>query len=195
MTDPTDPAGRSAVVLAGAPSAIEGRRLALPRVVARAAGVADEVVVNCPPADAEAVRETLADVAPTARVAADPVADQGAVYGLLTALRVARGDYAVVTAPGRPPADARTVDALATALDGHDCAVPLLDGTASPLPGLYAVEATLTACDVALARDVRSLAGLVGLLDAARVDGTSLRDPGTPADADRTDPDAGTFAE
>lgn len=193
MTDPTDLADRSAVVLAGAPTAAEGRDLALPRVVARATGVADDVVVNCRGSDAEAVRATLADVAPNARVAADPVADQGPVYGLLTGLRLARGDYAVVTAPGRPPADVPTVEELADALGDHDCAVPVMDGARGPLPGLFAVERTRSACDVALARGVEGLPGLLDLLDVVRVEGAGLRDPRPIADVEEGD--AGTFAE
>lgn len=190
MTDPTDLAARSAVVLAGTPDAEGHRDLALPRVVARATGVADDVVVNCPPADADAVRTTLSDVAPTARVAADLVADQGSVYGLLTGLRLVRGEYAVVTAPGRPPADVPTVDALAAALDDRDCSVPVLDGTTGPLPGLFAVDRTRRACDVALARGVESLSGLLDLLDVVRVE---VRDPRPTTDVEEGD--AGTFAE
>lgn len=192
MSDATTLADRSAVVLAGSPAADGERTLALPRVVARATGVAEDVVVSCPSADADAVRRTLADVAPGARVAADPIADQGTVYSLLTALRLVRGDYAVVTAPGRPPADAPTVEALATALDASDCAVPTFEDAPGTLPGLFAVDRTKRACDVALARGIERLPRLLDLLDVARVPGTGLRSPRPTADAEG---DAGTFAE
>lgn len=200
------PVVRSAVVLAGGRSrrfgpadkalAPIGGRAMVARVADRAGGVADEVIVNCRPAQRDRIAAVLdGDV----RFAVDPPArvDGGPVAGLHTGLEAARAPLAAVVpcdVPRLPPA---LLDLLfVRTRDGDAAGAVPGDGERTPLalPGVYRTAPALTACEAVGAGG--SLRAVTDRLDPLVLPPAAVRghaSPGALADVDRPSglPDAG----
>lgn len=127
-----------------------------------------ELVVNCRLDQRDSVAAALDGLDP--RFAIDPVADRGPLAGLLTALRVAAADRAVVVGCDMPLFDRATASALLAALDDATAAVVESDGPASPLGAAYRVSPARRACETTLACGSRRLTDVLARLDVARVD-------------------------
>ena len=97
------------------------------RVADRIAAVVDELVVNCRPAQTEAIRTAMDGYPLPVSYAEDEVPDQGPVAGIRNGLAAAEGRYAFVVACDMPFVDPELCAYLFEAVDSCEAAVPRLD--------------------------------------------------------------------
>jgi molybdopterin-guanine dinucleotide biosynthesis protein A len=185
---------RSALLLAGGRSTRFGepdKALAelagAPLVRHTAAALApavDELVVNCRKDQRDALAAALEglDERLSVRFAVDPVDDEGPVAGLLTGLRVTRGQYVAVSGCDQPfLRSATVVDLFARATDEAGAgAAPLVDGRREPLGAVYRVERAREAAVRTMAAGSRALRDVLARVDPDAVPVA----PGTVRDID-----------
>lgn len=170
------------------------------RVADELCPVVDELVVNCRVGQRDAVAAALDGCDHPPRMATDVVLDGGPVYGLRTALRVAAGDVAVVTACDMPFVEETVLAYLRNRARSEraDCVVAELDGRPRPRCGAYAVDRGRQACEAAVARGEDRLSTVLRRLDPVvvsestlldYVDERALRTVGVPADLSGDDTD------
>ncbi len=135
------------------------------RVADRLAPVTDRLVVNCRPDQRAAIAEALSGYEHPVTVAEDDEPDRGPMTGILTGLRAVETEFAVVVACDMPFVAAALVEHLFERAKDHDAAVPRVDGRDQPLQAVYRTDATVTACEVALARDQRAVFAALNDLD------------------------------
>ena len=135
------------------------------RVADRLAPTVDRLVVNCRPAQREAIEAALSGYARPVTVAEDDEPDQGPMTGILAGLRTVETDFAVVVACDMPFVAPALVEHLFERARDHDAAVPRVDGRDQPLQAVYRTEATVAACEAALARDRRAVFAALAELD------------------------------
>ena len=135
------------------------------RVADRLAPVIDRLVVNCRPAQREAIAEALSGYDHPRTVAEDEESDRGPMTGMLTGLRAVESEFAVVVACDMPFVAPGLVDHLFEQARAHDAAVPRVDGRDQPLQAVYRTDATVAACEAALARDQRAVFAALAELD------------------------------
>ena len=135
------------------------------RVADRLAPTVDRLVVNCRPAQREAIEAALSGYAHPVTVAEDDEPDQGPMTGILAGLRTVETDFAVVVACDMPFVAPALVEHLFERARDHDAAVPRVDGRDQPLQAVYRTEATVAACEAALARDRRAVFAALAELD------------------------------
>lgn len=142
------------------------------RVADRLAGVVDEVIVNCRPAQ----RDELAAALDGRRVrfAVDPVPDEGPVAGVRTGLRVARGSAVAVAGCDMPAVSPALFDRLFDAAGA--AAVPRADGRLHPLHAVYDRNAARVGAERTLATGSRRLYDFLDRVDPAVVDAESVPD-------------------
>ncbi|WP_092693554.1 molybdenum cofactor guanylyltransferase [Halorientalis regularis] len=137
----------------------------LRRVADRLAPVIDRLVVNCRPDQRGSIAAALAGYDHSVTVAEDDDPDRGPMTGILTGLRAVETEFAVVVACDMPFVAPALVEYLAERAQGHDAAVPRVDGRDQPLQAVYRTEATVAACEAALARDQRAVFAALNDLD------------------------------
>ena len=109
------------------------------------------------------------------RLVRDPVEGMGPLAGIVTGLRSITSDRAFVTACDmpllRPDLIRRVIDLAAN----HDVCVPVLDGHAMTMCGVYRVS-VIDAAERLLASGERSVKRLLDHVDVKKVDAAELRD-------------------
>lgn len=186
MSLETERAGRAGVIVAGGHSTRFGdddKAVAdlagtpmLRRVVDRLEPVVDEIVVNCRDEQVPAIRKAL-EGGPEASVAVDPVPDRGPMAGIMTGLRNAAGEYAVVVACDMPFVDPDLVDHLFERAGGHEAAVPRLeDQWFQTTQAVYRTDAMVDRCERALERGERRVLEPLLELDYIVVDEDEVRE-------------------
>lgn len=146
------------------------------RVVDRLASVVDEIVVNCREEQVPAIRDAL-EGGPDASYAVDPVPDRGPMAGIMTGLRDATAEYAVVVACDMPFVDTNLVDHLFDRAAGHDAAVPRLDDQwFQTTQAVYRTEPMAAACERAIERDERRIVEPLFDLDYVVVEEDEVRE-------------------
>lgn len=181
----------SAIILAGGASrrmgtdkallTLDGKTL-LARVVAVMARVAGEIlVVGAPPRH----------VPEGVRYMPDDLPGSGPLGGILTGLRRARQQYAVVAACDMPFLQPALLRFLLGSAPGYEAVIPRFQGRAHPTLGVYSRE-TIEVIERRLAQGERSIVGMlesihVRWLDEAsilRIDpsGKSFRNVNTPSE-------------
>lgn len=177
---------RSAVILAGG----EGRRMGaekasvmlcgrplIEHVIERISDVVDEVIVVLRD-DAQARR--LEGVISCCRVAIDRAHGVGPLAGLQAGMDAARGRYAFAAGCDMPFLNTDIIDGLFSLADGHDGAVPLLNGLPERLHAVYLARRLEEACRDAIARGESRISAPLSGLDIRFVDAGVFRavDPG-----------------
>ncbi|WP_222919596.1 molybdenum cofactor guanylyltransferase [Natrinema sp. SYSU A 869] len=138
--------------------------------------VVDDLVVNCREAQVPAIRRAL-EGGPNASFATDPIPDRGPMAGIMTGLRAAAGEYALVVACDMPFVDPALVDHLFDRAAGHEAAVPRLDDQwFQTTQAVYRAEPMIDACERALERDERKIVEPLFDLDYVVVDEDEIRD-------------------
>ncbi|WP_336001100.1 molybdenum cofactor guanylyltransferase [Halorientalis halophila] len=145
------------------------------RVADRLAPVIDDLVLNCRPEQRPAIEDALTGYDHPVTVAADDEPDRGPMTGILTGLRAAESEFAVVVACDMPFVDPALVRRLFERARDRDAAVPRVDGRDQPLQAVYHVDATVAACEAALARDQRAVFAALNDLDWAVVQESEIR--------------------
>ncbi|SEQ49883.1 molybdenum cofactor guanylyltransferase [Natrinema salaciae] len=146
------------------------------RVVDRIDSVVGDVVVNCREGQVPAIRDAL-EGGPVASFAVDPIPDRGPMAGIMTGLRAAAGEYALVVACDMPFVDPALVDQLFERAAGHDAAVPRLDDQwFQTTQAVYRTAPMIDACERALERDERRVVEPLLDLDYVVVDEDDVRD-------------------
>jgi len=135
------------------------------RVADRLAPVIDRLVVNCRPDQRTAIADALAGYDHPVTVAEDDEPDRGPMTGMLTGLYAVESGFAVVVACDMPFVAPGLVEYLFDRARGHDAAVPQVDGRDQPLQAVYRTDATVAACESALARDQRAVFAALADLD------------------------------
>lgn len=154
--------------LAGAPM--------IRRVVDRIGSVVDEIVVNCREEQVPPIEDAL-EGGPDASFAVDPVPDRGPMAGIMTGLRDATADYAVVVACDMPFVDPDLVAHLFDRAAGHEAAVPRLDDQwFQTTQAVYRAEPMAAACEDALERDERRIIEPLFDLDYVVVEEDEVRE-------------------
>ncbi|WP_254824467.1 molybdenum cofactor guanylyltransferase [Haloglomus halophilum] len=183
---------RSALILAGGRSTRFGepdKALAelagAPLVRHTAAALApavDELVVNCREAQRDALAAALEglDECLPVRFAVDPVDDEGPVAGLLTGLRVTRGQYVAVAGCDQPFLRSATVADLFARATGEAGTAPLVEGRREPLGAVYRVQRAREAAVRTMAAGSRALRDVLARVDPDAVPVA----PGTVRDID-----------
>ncbi|WP_436347327.1 molybdenum cofactor guanylyltransferase [Natronorubrum sp. FCH18a] len=186
MSLETGQAERSGVILAGGHSTRFGEEdkavveLAgtpmIRRVVDRIDPVVDDLVVNCREEQVPAIRDAL-EGGPDASFAVDPIPDRGPMAGIMTGLREAATDYALVVACDMPFVDPALVEHLFDRSAGREAAVPRLDDQwFQTTQAVYRAEPMAEACERALERDERRIVEPLFELDYAVVDEGDVRE-------------------
>jgi len=181
---------RTAVVLAGGRSTRfgdEDKAVAdlagapmIRRVVDRVAPAVDAVVINCRPAQREAIAAALDGAAVPVTFAEDDYPDEGPMAGMATGLRAVEGEYAFVVACDMPFVDPGFVDYLFERAAGHDAAVPRPEQWFETTHAVYRAAAMAEACEAALAEGEERIVAPLFELDFVVVDADEVRDHGTP---------------
>jgi len=181
----------SAIVLCGGGSTRMGRdkgslpfgdETMLSRVIRIVSDVSNEIVVVA--RDGQALQplpdkpEGLSPrtmVRAMVRLVRDPVEGMGPLAGIVTGLRSIKSDFAFVTACDmpllRPDLIRRVIDLAAN----HDVCVPVLDGHAMTMCGVYRVS-VIDAAERLLASGERSVKRLLDHVNVIKVDAADLRD-------------------
>lgn len=177
---------RSAVVLAGG----EGRRMGaekasvmlcgrplIEHVIERIFDAVDEVIVVVRD-DSQARR--LEGAVSGCRVAIDRAQGVGPLAGIQAGMDAARGRYAFAAGCDMPFINPDVIERLFSIADGHDGAVPLLDGLLERLHAVYLARRLEEACRIAIARGERRISAPLSGLDIKFVDAGTFRavDPG-----------------
>lgn len=172
----------SAIVLCGGGSTRMGRDKAglpfgdetmLSRVIRIVGEVTNEIVVVA--RDGQEVWSPLTTQAYMLRLVRDPVEGLGPLAGIVTGLKAMTSDRAFVTACDMPllrPALIRRVIDLA---DSHDICVPVLDGHAMTMCGVYQAS-VVEAAERLLASGERRVKRLLDHVNVKKVDAAALRD-------------------
>ncbi|WP_276259841.1 molybdenum cofactor guanylyltransferase [Haloglomus litoreum] len=178
---------RSALLLAGGRSTRFGeseKALAelggaplLCHTAAALAPVVDELVVNCREDQRDAFAAALAplDERLPVRFAVDPVDDEGPVAGLLTGLRVARGQYVAVAGCDQPFLRTATVADLFAHATGEAGAgtpagaAPLAEDRPQPLGAVYHRDRAREAAVHTMAAGSRALRDVLARVDPLAV--------------------------
>jgi molybdopterin-guanine dinucleotide biosynthesis protein A len=176
---PTDAAGE-------APAGPSDDAQTVRRVADHIAEAVDDVVVTCR-ADR---RPELVDAldGTEARLAADPVPDEGAIAGMRTGLRVTAGDAVAVVACDDSRVDTELLERLFEACE--TAAVPRVGGCLHPLHAVYDATVAREACERTLATGSRRLYDMLSRVDPTVVDADS---DARLADADLASPGAATL--
>ncbi|TMT86161.1 molybdenum cofactor guanylyltransferase [Haloterrigena sp. H1] len=146
------------------------------RVVDRLEPIVDEIVVNCRDEQVSPIDAAL-EGGPEVSFAVDPVPDRGPMAGIMTGLREATGEYAVVVACDMPFIDPEFIDSLFDRAAGHDAAVPRLDDQwFQTTQAVYRTTPMATACERALERDERKIIEPLFDLDYVVVDEDEIRE-------------------
>lgn len=173
---------RSAVILAGGAGRRMGAEKAslmlcgsplIKHVVERIFDAVDEVVVVVRD-DAQA--RQLEGVISGCRVAIDRAHGVGPVAGLQAGMDAARGRYAFAAGCDMPFLNPDVIDSLFSLADGHDGAVPLLDGLLERLHAVYLARRLEEACRIAIERGERRISAPLSGLDIKFVDAGMFRD-------------------
>ncbi|HOK58731.1 molybdenum cofactor guanylyltransferase [Methanothrix sp.] len=172
---------RSAVILAGG----EGRRMGaekasvmlcnrplIEHVIERISDAVDEVIVVLRD---HAQAERLECVTSCCRVAIDRAPGVGPLAGLQAGMDAARGRYAFATGCDMPFINPYVIDSLFSIADGHDGAVPLLNGLLERLHAVYLARRLEEACRIAIARGERRISAPLAWLDIRFVDAGVFR--------------------
>jgi molybdopterin-guanine dinucleotide biosynthesis protein A len=121
------------------------------RVADRISAVVDELVVNCRPAQTEAIRTAMDGYPLAVSYAEDEVPDGGPVAGIRNGLAAAEGRFAFVVACDMPFVDPELCSYLFEKVEGHEAAVPQLDSKwFQTTQAVYHADAMATACTKAL---------------------------------------------
>jgi molybdopterin-guanine dinucleotide biosynthesis protein A len=140
-----------------------------------------EVVVNCRPAQTDALREAMAGYPLPVRFAEDPEPDLGPLGGIRTGLRaVADNEHAAVVACDMPFLDAGFVGHLFDRARGHDAAVPRIDEWFQTTHAVYRADGMAAACDDALVRGEGKILAALEQLDSVVVGQDELAEYATP---------------
>lgn len=145
------------------------------RVADRLTPGIDRLVVNCRPDQRTAIEDALAGYAHPVTVAVDDEPDRGPMTGILTGLRAVESEFAVVVACDMPFVAPALVEHLFERAHEHDAAVPRVDGRDQPLQAVYRTDATVAACEAALARDERAVFAALAELDWVFVPEAEIR--------------------
>ncbi len=152
-----------------------GPELMLQRVVRLVGEIVDKIVV------VSAVDQELPELPPTVEIARDRHPQRGPLEGLAAALRVVkdRADIAYVTACDVPLLVPAFVSRVIQLCDGHQAAVPFIDGFAEPLSAAYSVD-VLPHVESLLSKDRLRPAFLFDLVNTRQIaaDELSAVDPG-----------------
>lgn len=147
---------------------LDGRPL-LAHAVSGIAPVVDGVVASCRvdqlPSFRPVLRGAIADVA----VAPDPVGGQGPAAGLAAGLAPLATTHAAVVAGDMPFVDGGFIDYLFARAEGHDGAVPRLDGHHQVSHAVYRVGPARQAARDAVEHGDASLHDVVDRLDVATI--------------------------
>ena len=121
------------------------------RVADRIAPVLDELVINCRPAQTDAIRDAMDGYPLSVAYAEDDVPDRGPVAGIRNGLAAADGEYAFVVACDMPFVDPDLATYLFDRATSHDAAVPRrASGWYETTQAVYRVTAMRDACELAL---------------------------------------------
>ncbi|GAB4475306.1 MAG: molybdenum cofactor guanylyltransferase [Anaerolineae bacterium] len=104
------------------------------------------------------------------RLAGDDQPGAGALHGLLTALRAARGDLVLILACDMPFVSRRLIEHLLALTPEADVVVPRWDDRFQPLHAVYRRATCLPAVEAALARDERRVISFYEGLQVVTVD-------------------------
>ena len=99
----------------------------------------------------------------------------GPIEGILCSLRVARGDYVLVSPCDTPFLKPGVCDLLLSKAKGRDGAAPVIYNKFEPLHGAYKRTAAIKAFDAVLSEGQRKPSAAYKRLDMAFVDETTLR--------------------
>lgn len=121
------------------------------RVADRIAPVVDELVINCRPAQTDAIRSAMDGYPLAVAYAEDDVPDRGPVAGIRNGLAAATGQYAFVVACDMPFVDPDLANYLFERATSHDAAVPRREsGWYETTQAVYRVTAMRGACESTL---------------------------------------------
>ena len=152
----------------------------VPPGATRAAGgdpVVDDFVINCRPAQRDAIADALDGFELPVRWALDDEPDQGPVAGIRNVCRAAPDEYVVVVACDMPFVDPAFVETLVDDAAGHEAAVPRLDDRwFQTTQAVYHADAMAAACDRALARGNRKILDPLDELDRVVVGDAAIRE-------------------
>jgi molybdopterin-guanine dinucleotide biosynthesis protein A len=144
---------RSAVLLTGGKSSRMGTEKALVQFRGKPlvrwpleilVEVADELVVSVSPSPSE---ELLHVLGKDVTVVRDTRGGMGPIEGLLSAFRRVGGEYVAIAPCDSPFIETGLYDVLFSEAEGHDGAVPLVNGYYEPLIAVYRREAFLGALE------------------------------------------------
>jgi molybdopterin-guanine dinucleotide biosynthesis protein A len=152
-----------------------GGRPMIRHVADRVADAVEELVVNCRPAQTDAIRDAMADSPLPVRYAIDGNPDRGPVAGIHNGLEVAGGEYAFVVACDMPLVDPALGSALFELARSHEAAVPRPgSGYLQSLQAVYHVDATRRACARVLDSGNPAVHDVLDRLDCRVIDGSEL---------------------
>jgi molybdopterin-guanine dinucleotide biosynthesis protein A len=184
---------RSGIVLAGGRSTrfggeekslkqVRGKRM-ICRVIDALQGVVDEIVISVRD---EGQRGLIYDFIQGYRFAYDEKHGIGPLAGIVSCLKLIKGDYVFIAACDMPFINKKAVELLFERAEGHDAAVPQHDnGLIEPLHAVYRRGPMLEAVEASLeAGERRISAPLKHLKDVAYV---------PVADIKKVDPELDTF--
>jgi len=141
------------------------------RVADRLAGPVESLVVNCRPAQRDAIADVLADYPRPVSYALDAPdrADEGPLAGMCAGLRETDAKRAFVVACDVPFVDPAFVRYLFDRAAVREAAVPYREGYAEPLHAVYAVEPAADAIEHALDDGRRRADAALDALDVSAV--------------------------
>ena len=144
-------------------------------VIDRLGTVTEIVVVSCRADQRPGFERTLDGTSTEIRYAIDPVADQGPVVGVLTALDCIERPFVAVVACDMPFVDPDFLEFLFETAADRDGAVPTDDeGIAQPAQAVYRAKALEAAGRAAVAEGQPRLQRLLDRLDVALMDRSDL---------------------
>lgn len=143
-------------------------------VADRLSPVVDALVINCRAEQVAAIETAMAGAPRPVSVAEDPEPDQGPMAGIMTGLRAAAGEYAAVVACDMPFVNPAVLAGLFERADGHDAAVPRVEGWLQTTQAVYRVEPMADACATAFDAGERRVESPVQELDYVAVDEEEL---------------------
>jgi len=142
------------------------------RVAAAVSEVADEVVIAVAPSK---IREYRSILDSRYKIVADKQRDQGPIFGLISGLSSASGDFVVVCPCDTPLVRPEVLKMIREKAVGFDCAVPVIRGYLEPLVACYSRTVCLSAFEKRVSSGALKLVDALKGLNVVRVPEQSIR--------------------
>ena len=142
------------------------------RVAAAVSEVADEVIIAVAPSMIQAYRSALDS---QYKIVGDKQRDQGPIFGLISGLSSASGDYVVVCPCDTPLVRPEVLKMIREKAVGFDGAVPVIRGYLEPLVACYSRTICLSAFEKKASSGAMKLVDALEGLKIVRVPEQSIR--------------------